>query len=129
MRIYWMSGNAGVIVASTLLGVGSPMAQSLPDGLPECPVTGRALSKPLNCLCIPGFAQNHRWGSGPYSGGTDICFAARHAGVIDREGGAIRVVPGPPQEAYSGSVANGLTSNDSDWTAFPSFLVEPVVVD
>jgi hypothetical protein len=64
------------------------------------------------CSCPPDGPVGSVWGSGPYTGDSDICTAARHAGVIGAEGGEITVRRVAGQGAYSGSTANGITSND-----------------
>ena len=60
------------------------------------------------------------WGSGPYTADSDICSAARHAGVI-KGGGDVKVMLVPGLDAYSGSTANGV--NTSDWNGFDASIV------
>jgi hypothetical protein len=64
------------------------------------------------------------WGDGPYAGGSAVCRAALHAGVITREeGGAVRVDRQPGQDTYPSTTANGITSKERN-RASSSFSVE-----
>jgi hypothetical protein len=51
------------------------------------------------------------WGSGPYTGDSDICSAAQHAGVIGESGGVFKVTNAPGCDSYTGSTANGVTTS------------------
>ena len=92
----------------------------------ECPATGRNLAGSIECYCSTDAPAKHLWGSGPYWGGTNICLAARHSGIIGKYGGLVRVFPGPPQQSYRGSTANGLSSIDISGSLLPSFEVEAI---
>jgi hypothetical protein len=61
-----------------------------------------------SCSCPPAKAPGAVWGSGPYTTDSDVCTAARHAGVIGKEGGAVVAELRPGQAAYQGSTANGV---------------------
>jgi hypothetical protein len=80
----------------------------------------------LDCTCpalAPSSVPGAVWGSGPYTADSDVCTAARHAGVIGDEGGAVLVMSAPGAEAYAASERNGVTT--SAWGAYPSsFAVE-----
>ena len=52
-------------------------------------------------------------GTDLYTIGSSICAAAVHAGVITREGGAVRFEIKPGASSYTGSARNGVTSNSS----------------
>jgi len=108
-----------------------------PSSLPDCPVqfAGRGdpsagASEPFECYCsveARSARGAYAFGSGPYDGITNISMAALHAGATGPEGGDVRVIPGPVQESFTGSLANGVFS--SDWarpSQFGSFYVEPV---
>jgi len=88
--------------------------------------TGRAVNR--NVRSCPGTARNFRkkratircrctgqqtvagnvWGSGPYTDDSDVCRAARHAGVIGSGGGTLtfRMVGG--RNSYAASTRNGV---------------------
>lgn len=68
---------------------------------------------PLECLC-PGDATvaGDVWGTDIYTSDSKICRAAVHAGVIDRFGGPIKVVPMPGQDSYRGSSRNGIRTGE-----------------
>ncbi len=80
-----------------------------------CPDTMSAYAntdETLQCVCtgeavLRGSAV---WGSGPYTGDSAVCRAARHAGVVPVTGGAVtvRMLPGEPR--YAGSSRNGVQS-------------------
>lgn len=67
----------------------------------------------LECVC-PGDATvvGDVWGTDIYTSDSRICRAAVHAGVIDRFGGPIKVVPMPGQESYRGSSRNGVRTGE-----------------
>jgi len=50
------------------------------------------------------------WGTDIYTDDSNICAAARHAGVITAAGGAVTVKNGPGRSSYTGSSRNGVTS-------------------
>ena len=64
--------------------------------------------------CAPGFPLGGSvWGTGIYTDDSSVCNAAVHAGAISHsEGGWVTVVIADGQEAYRGSTANGVTSQD-----------------
>ena len=70
-------------------------------------------TEPLDCLC-PGDATvvGDVWGTDIYTSDSKICRAAVHAGVIDRFGGPIKVVPMPGQNSYRGSRRNGVQTGE-----------------
>lgn len=88
-------------------------------------------SEPFDCHCAAEARKmggGYAYGSSPYDGISNICMAALHAGAIGLEGGEVHVVPGPSQENYKGSLANGVFSSDWDYPSqFGSFIVEPLV--
>ena len=69
------------------------------------------------CTCAADAGGGTAWGSGPYTADSDLCAAARHAGVIGAEGGAIEALRGPGQEQFPGSEMNGIATRD--WAAYP----------
>jgi hypothetical protein len=62
------------------------------------------------CRC-EGVSTGAVWGSGTYTADSDLCRAARHAGVIAGSGGTIRVTPAPGQSSYAGTTRNGIATN------------------
>lgn len=69
-------------------------------------------------------------GSNPYSMSTSPCFAARHAGLIEGEGGDAILFVDPEPAVLTGSSANGLSSNPSTTsTPQPCFRIEPISGD
>lgn len=107
-----MASHLAGSVLLLLLGIGAaPAAAQMPGSMPMCPSAGTGFA--LRCLCWGAQASvGHVWGSGPYANESAICAAARHAGVIGEDGGAVRVVPMPGQASYRGSHRNGITSAD-----------------
>ncbi len=80
----------------------------------------------FTCGCPAGGAIETVWGSDPYTADSDICTAARHAGVIDTNGGEVtlRRIAGQPR--YEGTFANGVTSLDyDDYGASFTFRTKP----
>ncbi|MFN3537646.1 MAG: LCCL domain-containing protein [Brevundimonas sp.] len=91
-----------------------------------CPQNGRSLRQgnSLTCQCVAGsdtVQSGTVWGSGPYSGDSAICRAARHAGAIGPQGGVVTVRLTGGQSSYHGSERNGVSSNS--WGSFPNSLV------
>ncbi len=77
----------------------------------------------LVCHCDSGPVTGSVWGSGPYTADSDICTAARHAGVIGEGGGVLQLRGWPGQDSYPGSSANGVST--SSWGSYgASFMVE-----
>lgn len=84
-----------------------------------------AAAAPYSCTCPADAATGSVWGSGPYTGDSNMCGAARHAGVIGAEGGIVAVTAEPGQASYEGSEANGVTT--SGWGSYSeSFMVSAV---
>lgn len=107
------------------------------SSLPDCPVALGSRgdptaysSEPFECHCTAEARKlrgGYAFGSDPYDGISNICMAALHAGATGPEGGDVRVIPGPGQESYTGTLANGVFSSDWDYPSqFGSFIVEPL---
>jgi len=74
---------------------------------------------------VQGANAGSVWGSGPYTLDSNLGRAAVHAGALaEGQTGLVKVTILPGQNAYPGSVKNGITS--SNWGAYEtSFTVEP----
>jgi len=99
-----------VLVSGEKLAVAAPACARMPSGVDR-----------LTCSCAPGQASGSIWGTGTYTGDSDICTAARHAGAVDQDGGTITVRRADGLSAYEGSEANGVTS--SSWGSYDSSIV------
>ncbi|QDC09828.1 hypothetical protein FHY55_11475 [Oceanicola sp. D3] len=75
-----------------------------------------------SCFC-PADASKQRdvWGSGPYTGDSDICAAAFHAGAVGAGGGEVTVLRVPGLKAYTASEAEGVAT--SDWGGYDFSIV------
>ena len=109
--------------AVAVLMAGQALAQSgkkgassaVPTDVPECAqldLTDGAMV----CSCPEGARAGSVWGSGPYTADSNLCTAARHAGVVTEAGGVIQLLERPGQDSYSGSAANGVTT--SSWGSY-----------
>ncbi|MDF1873208.1 LCCL domain-containing protein [Vannielia sp.] len=76
-----------------------------------------------SCFCPQKAAPGSVWGSGPYTADSNICTAARHAGVITETGGMVRLTTVAGQASYSGSEANGVITRD--WGSFAQSISFP----
>ncbi len=115
----WRGSTANGVTTDTVVALASQPGDSAftfegaapaPEPLPNCGPLGEA--EELACFCPTGAPRADVWGSGPYTADSDICTAAFHAGVINREGGNVRVIRAPGQESYTASTAAGITSSE-----------------
>lgn len=77
----------------------------------SCPANSMSMSPGdgLTCSCEPGSTETGTvWGSGPYTSDSSVCRAALHAGVIDADGGTLRLRALPGRSGYSASRRNGV---------------------
>ena len=88
-----------------------PACATLPDGVDD-----------YACECGRGLARGSVWGAGPYTSDSDICTAARHAGVIRAFGGEVRVLRIQGLDRYAGGSGNGVTTSARD-DAYDSSIV------
>lgn len=98
----------------------APSCRPSPEAsaLPRCPATmgeqgGRRTAEPLECACAASQVSGNVWGSEPYTFDSSICAAARHAGVIDTDGGEVLVFAARGCASFKGSTRHGVTS--ADW--------------
>ncbi len=77
----------------------------------------------VTCSCSASAATTAGgvWGSDPFTADSNICSAARFAGIIGANGGTVTALRGPGVPNYRGSTANGVTS--FDWQNFDSSLI------
>lgn len=99
-----LGASAGGALAGGPLVSNAPQCNGFPAGAAS-----------VECSCT-GSESGSVWGSGPYTADSDLCVAARHAGVIGANGGTIQAIGAPGQSAYPGSVANGVTT--ANWGSY-----------
>lgn len=95
-------------ISGAILAAGSPARADA-----ACPTRFDAVSgvASLPCVCpAEATAQGQVWGADVYTADSSICRAAVHAGMIDRRGGRVLVLPAPGRSAYPGTQRNGVAS-------------------
>jgi hypothetical protein len=75
------------------------------------------------CKCTADDMKGTVWGSHPYTADSNVCNAALHAGVVDKEGGKVKAKAFKGCSKYKGSKQNGVTSQD--WGSFPKSFYFP----
>jgi hypothetical protein len=60
------------------------------------------------------------WGNGPYTADSNVCAAAKHAGVIDEKGGTFKVSYSDGRDSYESGTANGVTT--SSYGSYPKTM-------
>ncbi|MCL4675166.1 MAG: hypothetical protein KJZ59_03865 [Pararhodobacter sp.] len=105
-----------VVLAGLVLSLGAAQAgpQTTPTNVAPCG-SFPAGAASLVCSCT-GSESGTVWGSGPYTADSDLCVAARHAGVIGTLGGVVNVLGLDGLQSYPGSAANGVTT--STWSSY-----------
>jgi len=96
-------------LALAVLGGAPASAQDIQ----ACPRNFKGLSgmppgQALRCACTTAQMRGSVWGSGRYTTDSSICRAARHAGVVSRAGGIVRVFAGRGCRRFVGSARNGV---------------------
>jgi hypothetical protein len=94
------------------------------EPLPICGPMGEA--EELVCHCPGNVPPGEAWGSNPYAVESDVCTAARHAGVINHRGGQVTVHRVEGQDSFPGSQAWGVTTA-SGGPSEAGFTFTPVV--
>lgn len=83
-----------------------------PQICPDTMLSYENSGETLTCVCTGEAVARGTaiWGSGPYTGDSNVCRAARHAGVVPVTGGSVtvRMLPGEPR--YVASSRNGVQS-------------------
>jgi cold shock CspA family protein len=82
------------------------------------------LGEPITVTCRADGEEGVVWGTDIYTDDSSICTAAVHAGLITfADGGEVTFELVEGQEAYTGSTANGVTTNDyGSWGGSFSFV-------
>lgn len=83
-----------------------------------CPINATSIQGGLRCYCAQGATPGTVWGTGTYTSDSNICSAARHAGMIGQAGGEVELTMLGRQESFPASTMNGVTS--SQWGAWDS---------
>jgi len=96
------------------------VAETKPAGSDECGTIPPGVEN-YSCSCASGVPDRSVWGSGPYTADSDLCTAARHAGVIGAQGGNVSVSLIDGQDSYSGSTQNGVETRD--WGAYGNSIM------
>ena len=110
-------GLALMASGALALATGPASAQNLqPIGAEaECPQSlssfGGKIGLIVGCWCPPDRAAGSVWGSGPYTYDSNICTAAKHAGLLGSDGGEIWAQMAPGEDAYHGSSRNGIQTS------------------
>jgi hypothetical protein len=64
--------------------------------------------------CPAGCTEHNVWGSGPYTADSNVCWAAKHAGVIADAGGPFVLTIEGKKDKLEGSEKNGVKTQDYD---------------
>ena len=99
-----LAGAAALLLASSGLAAAQQAGGAFP-----------ANAGGYECRCT-GQETGSVWGSGPYTADSNVCVAARHAGVIGPQGGVVRAFGLAGQGSYTGSSANGVQT--SNWGSY-----------
>jgi hypothetical protein len=106
MMVFLRGAGGVAVLALGMTAGGIAMAQDLP-ACGRYPVAEATHT----CICPAGAPNASVWGSGPYTADSDICTAARHAGTITADGGAVMAIRLDGMAEYAGSERNGVSSN------------------
>lgn len=117
MKILWKLAIFGAFCSVTTMAAAE-------SKLPKCE-RYPAHKETYSCECAAGTTSGSVWGSGPYTADSDLCRAARHAGVIAEKGGEIVVSRIAGQSSYDGSSQNGVTTKS--WGSY-KYSIEIKVV-
>lgn len=113
--IRWGLGGAAAAGLAVLAGAPAE-AQALPD-CGRYPV-GEAT---YSCTCPAGARPGSVWGSGPYTADSDICTAARHAGMLTEAGGPVMAFRLDGMNEYPASERNGVRT--SRWGRYDTSIM------
>ncbi len=96
----------------TILNAGAVASFSVVEQVAACPSTMGAELETIRCHCNPDRMTGISgiWGTNGYTFDSNICIAARHAGVVSPDGGIVTVERIPDLGNYVGTTQNGVTS-------------------
>lgn len=107
------------------------LAPTAVPALDACPynanAAGLAEGEQLACQCGPLGTASVVYGSDRYTGDSDICSAAVHAGVIDLAGGVVTVTGGGACQTFAASERNGIVTRPYGAYATTFGFVDPLV--
>ena len=110
--------------AAAQSGKSAASSGAAPVEVAQCPRQALEINAETTCACPANPVAGSVWGSGPYTADSDLCTAARHAGAVGGDGGAVQVIPRPGQSGYSGSTTHGVST--AGWGSYDkSFDVLP----
>jgi hypothetical protein len=113
---------AGWLIISIAVFWGGSAEQVNAQSNPQCALTMPQGAGYYQCSCAPDQGSTAPfWGNGPYTADSDLCSAARHAGIVGEHGGVIKVLRVQGLNSYWGSTSNGWTSKG--WGTFTSSIV------
>jgi hypothetical protein len=113
---------AGWPIISIAIFLGVSAGQVNAQSNPQCDLTMPHGGSYDQCSCAPDHGSTAPfWGNGPYTADSDLCSAARHAGIVGEHGGVIKVLRVQGLESYWGSTSNGWTSQE--WGTFNSSII------
>ena len=92
---------------------GAPPPADGPELCPQRLSINPELPTPYTCRCsAEAVGAGTVWGTDAYTGDSNLCSAAAHAGAVRRDGGVLTVYREAGRDLYVGSARNGVTSND-----------------
>ena len=113
--------GAGWLILSIAVFWGGSAEQVNAQSDAQCGVTMPQGVDFFQCSCAPDQGSTAPfWGNGPYTADSDLCSAARHAGIVGEHGGAIKVLRLQGLQSYWGSTSNGWTSQS--WGSYSSSI-------
>ncbi|MBI2571414.1 MAG: hypothetical protein HYV63_30775 [Candidatus Schekmanbacteria bacterium] len=103
---------------ASLLALGWPVPSPADTGAggvaAECATAGKDVKlrggDAVTVRCPAGCGEQRVWGTEVYTDDSAICAAAIHAGVLASQGGDVHVVAAAGRASYTGTVANGVSS-------------------
>jgi hypothetical protein len=113
---------AGWPIISIAIFLGVSAGQVNAQSNTQCDLTIPQGVSYYQCSCAPDQGSTAPfWGNGPYTADSDLCSAARHAGIVGEHGGVIKVLRVQGLESYWGSTSNGWISQE--WGTFNSSII------
>ena len=92
---------------------GAPAPPPGPGPCPQRLSVNRALATPYTCRCsAQATREGTVWGTDLYTDDSALCAAARHAGRVGADGGAVTVLRSAGRALYVGSARGGVQSHD-----------------